>query len=253
MTVRKVTSLDSTSSVASTSSQRLSGAKREPGHEYATTAAVTTSYSRHLSDICAVVIHCPKHEKFALVPCTAHKGLWLPYVSLKQSEGWYAAIVSKIRQLLGVRIGTKSSTVFTPPEILHVMRIQLPEVLKYVTRVVFMTNLLSVPSVSSPSTANSSAVRLSQERESSSSKRDTHQKDSNGKPTSPSAGSNGSSLSAAPVRCFCDDKPTNGGVRWLKHETIVTDEEALEIWGPEPGMFTSAFATNSVEKGSLAV
>lgn len=251
--LRKVTSLDSTASVSSTSSQRLSGAQggggnqRDPGHEYATTAAVTTSYSRHLSDICAIVIHCPKHEKFALVHCSAHKGLWLPYVSLKQSEGWYAAIVNKIRQLLGVRIGTKSSAVFTPPEIMHIMRIQLPEVLKYVTRVVFMTNLQSIPVISSPSTANAGAIRsLSSVPDREASLRQTtgagQQRTQNVATT----------RQGASFRCFCESAEQQNGMRWLKHETIVTEEESLEIWGPEPGMFTSAFATNSVEKGAYS-
>lgn len=247
--VRKVSSTDSTSSISSVSSQRLgaSGAQ-DSGHEYASTAAVTTSYSRHLSDICAVVIHCPKHEKFALVKCPNHKGLWLPYVSLKQSEGWYAAIVNKVRHLLGVRIGTKSSSVFTSPEILHIMRIQLPEVLKYVTRVVFMTNLQSMPSVSSPSSTNAGAIRSmgSIDRESS-------QRNPINAFSGLNKGAKRSPSSSGQFRCFCEaPENSNTGVRWLRHETIVTEEEALEIWGPEPGMFTSAFATNSVEKGAYS-
>lgn len=251
---KKVTSLDSASSVSSASSQRLAGGHghRDPSHEYATTAAVTTSYSRYLSDICAVVIHCPKHEKFALVNCHAHKGLWLPYVSLRQSEGWYAAIVNKIRQLLGVRIGIKSSSVFTPPEIMHIMRIQLPEVLKYVTRVVFMTNLLTMSSVSSPSTANSSAVRSSGSLDHHNAQKSGHlmmgaQHHSSG------AGSKREQKSlSGTFKCFCESADQTHGMRWLKHETIVTEEDSLEIWGPEPGMFTSAFATQSVEKGAYS-
>ena len=232
---KRVTSLDSTSSVASVSSQRLSSTNRDSGHEYATTAAVTTSYGRHLSDICAIVIHCPKHEKFALVRCTGHSGLWLPYVPLKQSEGWYAAIVNKLRALLGVRMGTKSSTVFTPPEIMHIMRIQLPEVLKYVTRVVFMTNLQSL-AVPSPSTTNSGALYGNAAE---------HTKE---KSTSRS----GYRVATGTFQCFCESKEHQHGMYWFKHETIVAEEESLEIWGPEPGIFTSAFATNSVEKGAYS-
>ena len=264
--LKKVTSLDSTSSVASTSSQRLGAGQRgAAGHEYATTAAVTTSYGRHLSDTCAVVIHCPKHEKFALVPCPAHKGLWLPYVTVKQSEGWYAAIVNKIRQLLSVRIGTKSSSVFTPPEILHTMRIQLPEVLKYVTRVVFMTNLQSVAAVSSPSTTNAGALRASSQPVEAApataaaagaavTGTTTNQQQvvaAPGPAPAPKAPSNGQQQQPI-FRCFCESAELHNGMRWLKHETIVTEEEALDIWGPEPGMFTSAFATNSVEKGAYS-
>jgi len=241
--VRKVSSLDSTSSVASNSSQRL--ANNDPSHEYATTAAVTTSYGHHLSDVCAVVIHCPKHDRFALVRCHSHKGLWLPYVALKQSEGWYAAIVNKIRQLLGIKIGIKSSHIFTPPEILHIMRIQLPEVLKYVTRVVFMTNLLSMPAVASPSSTNALS-RLGKTSV------DTLPRHTNEPSTS------------APYECPCEisvsperseshsHRHDHNGIYWLKHETIVQEEEMLDIWGPEPGMFTSAFATSSVERGAYS-
>lgn len=246
--MRRVTSLDSTSSVSSTSSQRL-GANRRPEaqHEYATTAAVTTSYSRHLSDICAIVIHCPKHQRFALMRKGSNdKGLWLPYVFLRQSEGWYAAIVNKTRELLGVRIGTKSSAVFTAPEILHIMRIQLPEVLKYVTRVVFMTNLNTVASVASPSAANAGALR------SNSSLQD--QKDNNwlSGPGTARTTSGGSQSSGLRFKCICDQTDSPNGLRWLRHETIVTEEDSLEIWGPEPGIFTSAFATNTVEKGAYS-
>lgn len=241
--MKRVTSLDSTSSISSTSSQRLGATRRDVNHEYATTAAVTTSYSRHLSDICAVVIHCPRHEKFALIKRnTSDKGLWLPYVFLRQSEGWYAAIVNKIRELLGVRIGTKSSSVFTPPEILHIMRIQLPEVLKYVTRVVFMTNLNSVSSVASPSAANSSALR------SNSSLQGQHDGTAGRARTTSGGSITGGNL----FHCVCEQSGDPHGLRWLKHETIVTEEDGLEIWGPEPGMFTSAFATSSVEKGAYS-
>lgn len=250
--IRKVSSLDSTSSVSSTSSQRLGGGNpKDPQHEYATTAAVTTSYSRHLSDICAILIHCPKHDRFALVNCGAHRGLWLPYVSLKQSEGWYAAIVNKIRQLMNVKIGVKSSSVFTPPEIMHVMRIQLPEVLKYVTRVVFMTNLQSVPAVSSPSSANSSAIRSMTSIDRETSLKNALQA-AGAQNQNLGAKNSGGSKSNSVFRCYCDSSEPVNGMRWLKHETIVQDEEQLEIWGPEPGMFTSAFATNSVEKGAYS-
>lgn len=248
---RKVTSLDSTSSVSSTSSQRISGNRDPSGHEYATTAAVTTSYSRHLSDICAIVIHCPKHEKFALVRCHNHDALWLPYVALRQSECWYSAIVNKVRHLLGVRNGVKSAQVFTPPELMHIMRIQLPEVLKYITRVVFMTNLQSIH-VASPSATNSGALRATNSgmptHKSSANNNEDHHKQHHHSSETPTSPGN----LAPPFKCFCDsDEPVNG-MSWLKHEVIVTEEEALDIWGPEPGIFTSAFATNSVEKGAYS-
>lgn len=250
---RRVSSTESTSSVASTSSQRLGPVAREPNHEYATTASVTTSYSRYLSDVCVILIHCPKHQKFALVPCTSHKGLWLPYVSLKQSEGWYAAIVNKLRQLLGVKVGTKSSSIFTPPEIMHVMRIQLPEVLKYVTRVVFMTNLLSM-SVTSPSTANSAALHpkvgstLGQDNSAGKSRTVRSSGSYEGQPKDAAK----IVIPVGPFKCFCESKELVNGMRWLSHEIIVAEEDQLEIWGPEPGIFTSAFATQSVERGAYS-
>lgn len=239
---RRITSLDSTSSVSSASSLRLAGGRAESGHEYATTAAVTTSYSKYLSDVCAVLIHCPKHERFALVHTPHHKGLWLPYVALKQSESYYSAIVNKLRQLLNVRIGTKSSHVFTSPEILHIMRIQLPEVLKYVTRVVFMTNLQSL-AVSSPSTSNAGAIR---------------QPSSVGGGGGGGGGANKSNLGNAPssgagqFKCFCESREVVNGMFWYKHETIVSEEDDLGVWGPEPGIFSSAFATNTVERGAYS-
>lgn len=239
--VRKVSSVDSSSSVSSVSSARLSTSK-DPNHDYATTAAVTTSYSRYLSDVCAVVLHCPKHNKFALVNCSLHKGLWLPYVTLKQSEGWYAAIVNKLRILLDVRIGTKSSSVFTAPEILHVMRIQLPDVLKYVTRVVFMTNLQSL-AVSSPSVTYSSLSKIGSVTS------NNHPRDRLGSQEtfkSPQSGQ---------YKCSCDSSDNhekNSRIYWLSHEEILNNEDSLEIWGPEPGIFTYAFATNSVEKGAYS-
>lgn len=249
--LRRVGSTESTSSVSSTSSQRISGHTRDVGHEYATTAAVTTSYGRHLSDICAVVIHCPKHEKFALAPCVNQRALWLPYVPLKQSEGWYAAIVNRIRQILDVKTGTKSSTVFTPPELMHIMRIQLPEVLKYATRVVFMTNLQSLPSVTSPSNANSSALHGGHTAQKSSVATEPAMR-SRGSMSSGSGGGSDPRQTAPSLRCFCDVTDSAHGLRWLKHDAIVSEEESLDIWGPEPGIFTSAFATSSVEKGAYS-
>lgn len=236
--VRRTTSVDSGSSVASTSSQRFTGSfgRADSGYEYATTASVTTSYSKNLADVCAVIIHCPRHKKFAVAPSADHRGFWLPYVNVRQSEGWYSSIVNKIRTILNVKIGIKSSSVFTAPEIMHILRIQLPEVLKYVTRVVFMTNLLSLQ-VSSPSLNNSSAIRVgSTEKEISKSK----------------SGSSGLSGASTAFRCFCDSTDAPNGIKWFTHDQIVSDGEQLEIWGPEPGIFTSAFATQTVEKGAYS-
>lgn len=252
----RVSSAESTSSVASTSSQRLASLPRDGGHDYATTASVTTSYGRHLSDICAILIHCPKHEKFALVPCSHRRGLWLPYVALKQSEGWYAAVVNKLRQLLNVKIVTKSHTVFTQPELMHVLRIQLPGVLKYVNRQVFMTNLMSLP-VSSPSSANSSALHRDASAKASASATQNGQA---GHPKANRSAGSHESHSASPkaspstgaFKCFCESKEHVNSMRWLTHEAIVTDEDLLEIWGPEPAIFTSAFATHSVERGAYS-
>lgn len=269
-TLKRTQSTESTSSVASTSSQRFSGGsgRADSGYEYSTTAAVTTSYSRNVADVCAIVIHCPKHKKFALAPIGSHRGLWFPYCTIKQSEGWYASIVNKIRQLLNVRIGTKSLSVFTAPEIMHIMRIQLPEVLKYVSRTVFMTNLLTM-SVASPSLTNSGAYRTSvitppphpppSAHSNNANVNNNNNNNDNSKPKgspdqkkqgSKSSSGNTNALPVGSFHCFCESKEPLNGLIWLDHDTIVSEEDFYEIWGPEPAIFTSAFATNSVERGA---
>ncbi|RWS03135.1 Calcineurin-like protein phosphoesterase [Dinothrombium tinctorium] len=104
-------------------------------------AAGVTAYGNYLFDCCSIVVYCPRHNNFAISKISQRKGVWLPYVALKQTEGWYSSTVARLKQLLMVGSGRRNYLSFNPPELIHIFRIQLPTIARFVTRVTYFTQL----------------------------------------------------------------------------------------------------------------
>ncbi|RWS00809.1 Calcineurin-like protein phosphoesterase, partial [Dinothrombium tinctorium] len=103
------------------------------------------AYGSHLFDCCSILIYCPKHSNFGLSRISSRKGLWMPFVALKSTEGWYPSTVARLKQLLVVGSGAKNFLSFSPPELLHVYRIQLPTLARFVTRITYFSQLTHDP------------------------------------------------------------------------------------------------------------
>lgn len=105
---------------------------------------VTGESQFELYDCSAVLIECPVHKKFALQKINAKKGYWLPKAVVTPQTGFNLALTSKLKQVLaapGARTA-KGHVAFSPPEIFHYLRLQVPEVKKFVTRCVYRTKLV---------------------------------------------------------------------------------------------------------------
>lgn len=130
LSVKRSPSVESTGSVVLSSSDSRTAVER--GSQY------------ELYDCCAVLIECPVHEKFALERINSKKGYWLPESVVTPKTGFNIAIRSKLKQVLvvsGVKT-TKGYVNFSPPEMFHYLRLQVPEVKKFVTRCVYRTKLI---------------------------------------------------------------------------------------------------------------
>lgn len=128
-------SLESTSSLGTSASKMM---RRIQSLER---AEAPTPFGPNLFDCCATVIYCPRHNNFGLTRIGEGKGMWLPYVALKPSEGWYAACVSRLKQVLSTGSGPKSYLSFSQPELIHIFRLQVPYFCQFVTRVTFLSQL----------------------------------------------------------------------------------------------------------------
>ncbi len=84
------------------------------------------------------------NETISLSRMSATKGLWLPFAPLRTGEGWYDSIVAKLKQVLVVTssgTSNKSYLGFKPPELLHILRLQVPQYFDFITRVTFTAEL----------------------------------------------------------------------------------------------------------------
>ncbi|RWS15574.1 Calcineurin-like protein phosphoesterase [Dinothrombium tinctorium] len=99
------------------------------------------SLGQYLYECCAVLLYCPKHKNFGLSKISTRKGMWMPQTAVKESEGWFATIVSRIKSLLTVSTASKSCLPFTPPELLHIFRIQVPSAARFVNRVTYFIQI----------------------------------------------------------------------------------------------------------------
>lgn len=127
--------------------------KRSPSVESTGSIVLSNTDSRtagssdseyELYDCSAVLIECQVHKKFALQRINSKKGYWLPKSVVTPQTGFNNGITSRLKQVLAAPgVKTKKGYVnFSPPEIFHYLRLQVPEVKKFVTRCVYKTKLL---------------------------------------------------------------------------------------------------------------
>jgi len=93
------------------------------------------SYGQDLTDVVQVMIYCPKHKKLALTPISETKGLWFPFESVRAGQRWYDKVYVLTKNVLKVRPGGKENKKhlsFTPPVLVHTLRIQIPLYCEYI-------------------------------------------------------------------------------------------------------------------------
>lgn len=132
---RKSPSLESTSSIGMPTTagmRRIGGTDKSEGF---------AAFGPNLFDCCATVIFCPKHNNFGLSRIGEGKGMWMPFVPLRNNEGWYAACVARLKQVLATGSGPKNYLTFSQPELIHIFRLQVPAFCQFITRVTFLSQL----------------------------------------------------------------------------------------------------------------
>lgn len=134
LSVKRSPSVESTGSIVLSNTDARTGS----------TVGGSSESQYELYDCSAVLIECPTHKKYALQRISGKKGLWLPKAVVTPQTGFNIAITSKLKQVLaapGARTA-KGHINFSPPEIFHYLRLQVPEVKKFVTRCVYKTRLI---------------------------------------------------------------------------------------------------------------
>lgn len=130
LSVKRSPSVESTGSIVLSKSDSRTAGRTSSDSEY------------ELYDCSAVLIECPVHEKFALERISGKKGYWLPKSVVTPQTGFKIALTSRLKQVLPrIRTG-KGYIDFSAPEMFHYLRLQVPEVGKFVTRCVYKTTLL---------------------------------------------------------------------------------------------------------------
>ena len=133
LSVKRSPSVESTGSIVLSNTDSRTGVQ-----------AGSSDSQYELYDCSAVLIEYPVHKKFALQRINSKKGYWLPKSVVTPQTGFNIAITSKLKQVLaapGVKTA-KGRINFSPPEIFHYLRLQVPEVKKFVTRCVYKTKLV---------------------------------------------------------------------------------------------------------------
>lgn len=106
----------------------------------------TGTYGQYLFDCVALFIHCPKHGKIATVRWLHfHKGSFIPIVATRPSETWQeAASLGAIWFLSGgnpTQFLNHDDLSFHQPKLIHILRIEVPEFHKAVTRTTFLVTI----------------------------------------------------------------------------------------------------------------
>ncbi|RWS20761.1 Calcineurin-like protein phosphoesterase, partial [Leptotrombidium deliense] len=124
-------------SLESTSSQTTAPAPRFGHRGSLESGAPISAYGSYLFDCVALVICCQKHNRYALTQIGKGKSNWLPFVALKSAEGWYSAACNRLKQLL--TLSNNSYIQFSAPEMIHIFRLHLPSIARFVNRITFLT------------------------------------------------------------------------------------------------------------------
>lgn len=95
------------------------------------------SYGDNLYDCCAFVIYCTEHNNIAM--SRGGKGLWLPFIILRESETWMNGADDGLKQILSH--GELKHLKFTKPAIVDIFRLQLPEQQNFITRIICFVKL----------------------------------------------------------------------------------------------------------------
>lgn len=95
------------------------------------------AYGYHIFECVACILVCKVHSKVALCKLGRDKGLWLPVSPVKDSESWQSTMVERLKVILG----KQEQLTFSPPTVFQMHKIQVPNIGKWVTRVIFKSVL----------------------------------------------------------------------------------------------------------------
>ena len=140
MTSLKSPSTDSTTSGSTPPTGRFTGQTSTENIDN----ALITSFGQNLYDLVSIIIWCPKHKKLGLSRIGSNKGLFFPYKPLATEKSWFDTVYELCKEVLKVRTETNSAKKylgFTPPVLVHLLRIQIPSYYTFICRILFSTEL----------------------------------------------------------------------------------------------------------------
>nr|XP_027199567.1 uncharacterized protein LOC113793704 [Dermatophagoides pteronyssinus] len=102
-------------------------------------------YGQYLYDCVIVYLYCQRHKRLAIAD-VKDKGLFLPYTPIRRHESWQSAAERLIHDLIRLS-STKpnqirqSPSLFNEPILMDILRIQIPDCLEFVQRIVFRIDI----------------------------------------------------------------------------------------------------------------
>jgi Ca2+-binding EF-hand superfamily protein len=137
--VRRTKSTESTFSISNIQTQESSFGSR-------LSAQFGPPQGQTVFDCCAYVIHCPKHSMIACSKEEKVKAVWLPFVPLPPIRTWIDGSTDGANIILSkgdasVYSRLKSKPPFSEAQCMQVLRIQLPQTQKFITRLIYYIKL----------------------------------------------------------------------------------------------------------------
>ncbi|RWS01200.1 Calcineurin-like protein phosphoesterase [Dinothrombium tinctorium] len=134
------------------STQSVTGSTTVPTAATKETTALTPeggtpleSFGQIFYDCCAFLIYCAKHKQIAL--SRTGKGSWLPFITLRSNEVWQAAAFGGLSYILAhgdmQQISQLQGLPFATPELMHLLRLQLPNLGRFIIRIVYKATVNS--------------------------------------------------------------------------------------------------------------
>ncbi|KAI1285043.1 Serine/threonine-protein phosphatase PP1 [Halotydeus destructor] len=128
--VTRTSSLESLVSLSGSNQSELRVPEKEEGHA----GHELDQYHDHIYDCCAVLITCNVHQNIAL--STKNNRTWLPCVPLTSTDSWLTASRNFIDTCLTHGKSQLLPLPVTKPHLLHLQQVQLPEVMRTITRII---------------------------------------------------------------------------------------------------------------------
>ncbi|KAH7643845.1 hypothetical protein HUG17_6207 [Dermatophagoides farinae] len=107
-------------------------------------------YGLYLYDCCIVYLYCRQHQRLAIVE-VQDRGLFIPFTPIRRQESWQSAAERLVQNLIRLSKYNNNNnknqnqhitqSMYNEPILMDILRIQIPDYLEFITRIVYRIEL----------------------------------------------------------------------------------------------------------------